>query len=112
MRLTLITTLFLVGCSDGQRRDATEAEVRAAAAKCDAPVIRMGRNVERKRSGPSDRELGIPSIFVKINSKNAADFESKASCIDQELNVANAYSNIYGPNGEDLLVSSGVDRIF
>jgi hypothetical protein len=112
MRMILSATLLFIACSDQQRRDATDSEIRAAAAKCLASVTRLGQHKEQKRSGPSNRELGIPGVFVVIDSQNDTDFTTKANCLDRELNKANAYSSIYGPNGEDLLVSSGKDRIF
>ena len=111
MRLGLAAVLLVAGCSDSQRRDATEEEIRSAAAECGAVVSRLGRSVDENRNGPSNSELGIPNIWVTIDIRSAAEFTAKANCMDRELNAFGAYSRIRGPNGEDLLVSSGVDRI-
>jgi hypothetical protein len=111
MRLGLAAAVLLGGCSDGQRRDATVEEVRAAAAACGANVRRLHRSADEKKNGRSRRELGMANISVTIETPNDADFSAKANCIDRELNALGAYSNISGPNGEDLLVSSGRDRL-
>jgi hypothetical protein len=109
MRLALAAAVLVAGCSDRGRRDATEEEVRSAAAKCGAVVTRLDRSAEERKN--RNRELGIPHISVTIAFQSDAEFSTKANCIDRELNTLGAYSRIGGPNGEDLLVSSGVDRI-
>jgi len=106
-----IAVLLLAWWPNGQRRDATEAEVRAAAAKCGAMVDRLHHLENENEQGPTNRELGMPNIGVGIATKSDAEFSAQANCIDRELGKLHAYSNIWGPNGEDLLVSSGVDRI-
>lgn len=111
MRLGPTAILLVMGCSDGQRRDATVEEVRSAAAECRAVVSRLSQRREETKNRPSNRGLGIPNISVTIDIQSGADFRAKAICIDRALNAFGAYSNIYGPDGEDLLVSSGVDRI-
>jgi hypothetical protein len=103
--------LLLAWWPAGQRRDATEAEVRAAAAKCGAIITTVNHLQNETGEGPTNRELGIPNIAVTIDIGSKAEFATKANCIDRELWAQHAYSNIWGPNGEDLLVSSGVDRI-
>ena len=102
--------LMVSGCSETPRRDATEAEVRSAATDCGATVRRLDQESDEKRKFEL-RQLGIPSISVSIDTKSDTEFGTQANCIDQKLWAIWAYSNIYGPDGEDLLVSSGVDRI-
>jgi hypothetical protein len=101
--------LLLAGCSDGQRRDATEDEVRSAARECGAAVARLDHTEDSKRA--YNRQIGIPNISVTLDFRTEAEFIAKANCIDGNLAARGVYSNIGGPNGEDLLVSSGVDRL-
>jgi hypothetical protein len=109
--LSMASLLLAAGCSDSRRRDATEDEVRSVASKCGAVVNHVRHSADKRDDGPSLTELGIPTISVTIDTRTRAEFSFIANCIDRELHALGAYSRIYGPNGEDLLVSSGIDRI-
>ena len=104
-----LTAFLAAGCSDDRRRDATEEEVRSVASKCGATITHFYQAADEEKL--SNRKLGTPNVSVTIDIKNNDEFVAKANCIDRELNTLGAYALIGGPNGEDLLVSDGRDRI-
>ena len=102
MRLVLVAGFLLTGCSGSEFENPTAQDVRLAARKCGAVVTGFGPIPDHK-TGPSNRQLGLPNAYLKIDIKSSAEFDTKANCMDRELKSVGAYSYIWGPNGEDLL---------